>query len=65
MDEHFLEQLKELRCGPCASDRGVDKLAHVVWFLREGKGSDAEVVTLPLCLECTKMVFSRFDEPIN
>jgi hypothetical protein len=63
MDEDFIEQLKQLRCGPCKNDRGIEKLAHVMWFLRED--DEEEVAILPLCLDCAKMVFSKFDEPIN
>jgi hypothetical protein len=63
-DDYFIEQLEQLRCGPCQSGRGIDKLAHVIWFLNKDEQRD-DVVVLPLCLECAKMVFSRFDEPIN
>jgi hypothetical protein len=64
MDEYFLEQLKQLRCGPCENDRGIENLAHVMWFLRNEEEGD-EIVVMSLCLECAKMVFSRFDEPGN
>ena len=65
MDEDFIEQLKGLRCGPCKINRGVEKLAHVMWFMRKDRNSSDDVVILPLCLECAKMLFSRFDEAIN
>jgi hypothetical protein len=64
MHEDFIEQLKQLRCGPCKNDRGIEKLAHVMWFLRED-GDEEDVAILPLCLQCAKMVFSSFDEPMN
>jgi hypothetical protein len=64
MDKYFIEQLKELRCGPCKSERGIERLAHVMWFLKDDEQKD-DVAILPLCLECAKMVFSRFDEPLN
>jgi hypothetical protein len=31
MDEDSIEQLKQLRCGPCKNDRGIEKLAHVMF----------------------------------
>jgi hypothetical protein len=62
MDEYFIEQLKRLRCGPCKNDRGIEKLPHVMWFLTEHEQKD-EIVVLPLCLECAKMVFSRSTSP--
>jgi hypothetical protein len=64
IDDHFIQQLKELRCGPCKDDRGIDRLAHVLWFIRKDDLSD-EVGVLPLCLECAKLMFSRFGEPFN
>jgi hypothetical protein len=65
MDESFVELLKELCCGPCKNDRGIEKFAHVMWFMRDDRNDSDEVVILPLCLQCAKMVFSRFEEPIN
>ena len=65
MDDDFIERLKQLRCGPCKNDRGVEKLAHVLWFLREDDEDEEGVAIMPLCLECAKMVFSRYDEPLN
>jgi hypothetical protein len=49
MDEYFIEQLKQLRCGPCENDRGIEKLAHVMWVFekRRGAGRDRSPAAVP------------------
>jgi hypothetical protein len=64
MLDSLVEQLKGLRCAPCKDEYGLEKLAHIVWFIKEDELTD-ETFTLPLCLECAEMVFSRFDKRLN